>query len=216
MEESGRGKYWRKVYKRSFSKAQKLFGARGEVVRLTIGIVFTVLTLAGSAYFGFIARWSHSSDIIKALFLGDAIVIVSLFVFAPLVAVFMMPGTVSEINREQEEVIKTLSVKEPPEIEKLGKLRTKGVALKHTGKKIKDEATLDGWIEEVQKWEWSVRRQIKILSPGEAEFFHTLDEWSRPRGKYSYAIDKKHKKFLSIHDERLKRLAEIIKRFLPN
>jgi hypothetical protein len=59
-------------------------------------------------------------------------------------------------------------------LEKLAKLRERGVALRHEGKDVPSDVT-DPWVKKADSWRKEVFRELKKVSRSEAIVFNTLD-----------------------------------------
>jgi hypothetical protein len=63
-----------------------------------------------------------------------------------------LPAVAARRDFAKDELIKTLSKTERPEVGKLARLRTKGVDLRNKGAAIVNEQQLGLWINEYEKW----------------------------------------------------------------
>ncbi len=98
---------------------------------------------------------------------------------------------------------------ERPELIELNKLRAKGVQLRNEGFVLLSENSVEHWIENFLHWEEEVINTVSQISPSKAGLIRTLDKWGPQQG-YPKAYNARHRQFLQIFDEKLKRLGNCI------
>ncbi len=140
-----------------------------------------------------------------AVALGIYIVLMLVFSF------FIVPF------QEHTKLEKTISgykkkSKEPPEIVKLAEYRTNGVALRNSGERLSDLRSLHEWINGYTEWDKNVLSTLAKLSKVQAEWYRTLDRM--PVQLDRKVLDQEHLRYLSIFDEKLKRLDIILRQYL--
>jgi hypothetical protein len=96
---------------------------------------------------------------------------------------------------------------------RLAGMRTKGVALRNEGLKLRDKRLVPNWTKKAVKWETSIKAEIHSLSPAQAEVFDTLD-WVSVRSFPTGIPEKAHHRLNMLSDQ-LKNLKELIERLDP-
>ncbi len=104
------------------------------------------------------------------------------------------------------------SLIEIPQLKVLGELRAKGIVHRNSGSALLSNESMEKWREEQLAWENEVLGALKELSTVDFENFRVLGLMRNPR-PFPYAINNKHRLFLQVYDEKLRRLDEIMKKY---
>ena len=211
MEKGYTKRFWREVISRSFKTAWK----RGEMkaaIIATCAILIPVAILGLLTFTGIVPLHIFTDQAKNAFsglvsFCGSLIILLFLFLA-------MIYRTPAEMNRKKDQTIKALQnkFKEPPEIEKLAKLRTEGVALRNTGELLTNITALPDWIDSYRDWDAKVLNTLGKLSKGKAEWLRTLNRM--PLYQFSNVLNAEHARILRIFEEKLKRLEIILGQYL--
>jgi hypothetical protein len=211
MEKGYAKKYWREVVSQSFKAAWKRVEMKAAIIA-TCAILIPIAILGLLTFAGIVPLHIFTDQAKNALsglfsFCGSIIILLVLF----LVMIYRTPA---EMNHKKNQTIRGLQkkFKEPPEIEKLAKLRTEGVALRNTGERLASIADLHTWIDNYRNWDTKVLNILGKLSKGKAEWLRTLNRM--PLYKFSNVLDSEHARFLRILEEKLRRLEIILGQYL--
>lgn len=216
MVSMGTWRYLKEVYKASKSEVAKELGsAKGGTVVLLIAIVATSIVLAIAAYVGFESGFAQMWNDLRGLFLGEAILLVSLWLGSCVVALFRMPATAANRDFAKDEQIKTLTKSEKPEVGKLAKLRTAGVKERNSGANVSNQDQLGAWIKQYEIWNAKMLRLAKKLSPGTADWLTTLDTMPLvPPIAPKVWVDDEHLRYARVWSEKLQRLDIVLRKHL--
>ena len=160
--------------------------------------------------------------LIVGLFLGQSnIIFVVLITLGVALAIYCLLALVFALFivpfQEYSKLEKTVSSlkktsKEPPELIKLAEYRTKGVELRNSGERLTDSRSLHKWINDYTEWDKNVMSTLAKLSKAKSEWYRTLDRM--PVHLDRKVIDQEHLRYLSIFDEKLKRLDLVLRQHL--
>lgn len=205
--------YIKQIYRTSLDGVSEEFGSvKGNTLALLIGLVATSIVLAISVYVGVTLGWPEVWANLKGLFLGDAILLVSLWVGKYFFAFFRLPAVAARRDFAKDELIKTLSKTERPEAGKLARLRTKGVDLRNKGAAIVNEQQLGLWINEYEKWNKQMLSVARKLSPSVADWLKTLDTMPTiPPISPPKWVNGEHLRYARVWSEKLQRLDTVVR-----
>ncbi len=204
-------KYWGEVTSRSFKAAWKRAEMKAAIIAtcavlIPLGII-GLLTFAKIVPIHIFADQAKNALSGLLTFCGSIIILLILFLA-------MIYRTPAEMNYKKDQTIKGFQkkFKEPPEIAKLAKLRTEGVALRNSGASLADLAALPSWIENYREWDDKVLNMLGKLSKGKSEWLRTLNRL--PRYQFSNTLNSEHARYLGIFEEKLRRLELILGQYL--
>jgi len=204
-------KYLQMVYGEALGDIQREMGTKGATVKLTVGMVSIGLIMGISTYLGFSEGWEESADVIINLFLGDAVILLVLWISSPVAAILRIPKIATEIDNNKTGQIARLMEKEPPELEKLADLKNEAVTARNEATVLTTDEEVKDSIDNLAKWVKRVRRQMKKISPAESSNYQSLNRWN-PEVIYSDVVNEEHRQHLYNYDERIKRLQEFLNR----
>jgi hypothetical protein len=205
--------YLVELYRAALEDVRKDFGSvKGNTIVLLVGGIATAGVLAIAAYVGFENGIEAVLRDLSGLFLGDLILIISLWLVTYVIALLRMPNVAASRDFAKSELIRTLSTKEKPEIAQLAKLRTKGVDLRNKVSTIETELQLETWIKAYEQWNTQLLRLAKKISPATADWLRTLDTMpARPPVQAVHWVNNEHIRYARIWSEKLQRLDIVIR-----
>jgi hypothetical protein len=189
----------------NYWKCNLIFGAKRAWKWMGVkGIIFDVVIsfLAG------LIIGQNNLIYITLITIGTALVI-----YIILVLTFAVSIVPFQENTKLEKVIANYKIlEEPPEIQRLAEYHTEGVRLRNSGEGLTDPDHLALWINNYTKWDNDVLSTLSKLSKGKSEWLRTLDRM--PIQGNRKAINPEHLQYLSIFDEKLRRLDMILRKYL--
>jgi hypothetical protein len=204
-------KYWREVTSRSFKAAWKRAEIKAAIIA-TCALLIPLGIIGLLTFFKVIPVHifaDQAKDALSGLltFCGSIVILFILFLA-------MIYRTPAEMNYKKDQTIRSLQkkFKEPPEVAKLAKLRTEGVALRNYGSGLTDLAALPSWIDSYREWDDKVLNMLGKLSKGKSEWLRTLNRL--PHYQFSHTLNTEHARYLGIFEEKLRRLELILGQYL--
>jgi hypothetical protein len=104
--------YRKRVYQRSFDNVRRRIGIKGDALKLAIAIITTAFVISLSTALGLISYFTdllgdtNVLRVIVILFGSDILFVITLYLAAPILAIFQMWSAAAEIDKEQKEKIK--------------------------------------------------------------------------------------------------------------